>query len=55
MLCELCTNERAPSGTAARSYSWHFTIMNSHRRRIPKAEMERKKEEGEKRGQGECN
>jgi len=37
-----------PSGTAARSYSWHFTIMNSHRRRIPKAETEKKKEEGGK-------
>lgn len=47
------TNERVPSGTAARSYSWHFTIMNSHRRRIPKAEMERKEEEGgKKEGRG---
>lgn len=53
MLCELWTNERNPLGTAARSYSWHFTIMNSHRRRIPKAETERKKEEGgKKEGRG---
>lgn len=52
MPCELWTNERAPSGPAARSYSWHFTITNSHRSRIPKAEMEREKEGGEEEGRG---